>query len=121
MAQDLLYTDDGDLYISKDSPLYVTGLDEIKQSLNMILMTKKGTWSNENVGIDYDWLIGGFDRNACISSISDSIKQDKRIIDVVLVDPQINQNHTSVDIHIVVNTTLSQLDFWKEVKTDATN
>ncbi|TPR12237.1 hypothetical protein [Apilactobacillus timberlakei] len=110
MAKDLLYTTDGDLYMGPNGPVEVSGLDEIKQTLDFILMT-----------MDTSWLIGGYDENAAISTVNLALKQDKRVIDVIKVSSSYdNENHT-VDFYIIVNTTLGTLDFRKELRADAIN
>lgn len=121
MAQDFLYTLDKDIYFDESGPVMIDGLDEIKQSINNILTTQLGTWIDEDVGLDYGWLIGGYDENAALSAIQEAIMQDQRVIEILNIDPSYDEKNHRVDFSLQINTTLGSLDFKKEVDVNALN
>jgi hypothetical protein len=121
LAQDLLYLPNRDVYVDENGLSSASGLDEIKQTINNILATPLGTWLDTDVGLDYSWLIGGYDENAAKLAIETAVKQDKRITDVLEISPSYDNDNHRVDFYIRLSTTLGELDFHKEVNTNATN
>lgn len=121
MAKNPLFIIDGDLALDENGPIMIDGLNEIKQSINNILATPKGTWLDEDVGMDYSWLVGGYDENAAITAIEEAILQDKRVTDILNIDPAYDEPNHKVDFYLKINTTLGVLDFTKEVGLNAFN
>lgn len=121
MAKNPLFTIDGDLVLENNGPIMIDGLNEIKQSINNILATQKGAWLDEDVGMDYSWLVGGYDENAAITAIEEAVLQDRRVTDILNIDPSYDEQNHRVDFYLKINTTLGVLDFTKEVELNAFN
>lgn len=121
MATDLLYTPDGDIYVDETGLSSASGLDEIKQSLDNIYSTQLGTWIESEVGLDYSFLIGGYDESAAIAAIETATKQDKRVTDILEISPSYDIKTHKVDFYVRVSTTLGELDFHEEVNENALN
>lgn len=119
MAKDLAYDDSGDLVLP---PTYVYDTEEIAQTLLNIVTTSLGTSIDENVGINFDWLLGGFDKGTAIVRVKAALNQDERVTNVDSVDVAINKSDPEqVDISFKVQTTLGEIALRKGVNVDALN
>jgi len=121
MAQDFLYTQDGDLAWVNGGPLYSSGTEELKQALMSIIQTPIGLFMDGDVGMNFDWLLGGYDKEAAIAAIKTALMQDKRVISVISVIPSLSDDQRTVTFNIIVSSTLGKVDFSKEVDIDATD
>lgn len=119
MAVDRLFDADGDLVWENGGPIEVSGLEELKQALMSIIQTPLGRFLDEDVGMSYEWLIGGYDEIAAKAAVETALMQDKRVISVT--DVEANQSNGTVVFHIICETTLGNCDFETEVNLDAIN
>lgn len=98
---------------------YITGKEELKQSLETLLMTPKGTFlSFPGVGMDYTFLDTYFNSDELRLAVLETLKEDKRVLDVKNVQVYLDKNQMA---HVVVNiqTTEGTIKFDKEMKTNA--
>lgn len=120
MAVDIFAFDkNGDLKFNNGDLVSVSGLDEIKQTLMLILQTPKGRWIDEDVGMDFDWVLDGYDEAGAKLAVEEALKQDKRVTEVTDVQADYIENTRHVVFSIVCQTTLGELDFNKEVDLNA--
>lgn len=89
MSQDFMYSDgsnggvDGDLIIQGGQPIMIDQAEELRQAIRSLLSTPLGSFMDEDeVGIDFSFLIGGFDQNQAEEAATNAIMQDPRIISV---------------------------------------
>ncbi|GAK47700.1 hypothetical protein LOSG293_110160 [Secundilactobacillus oryzae JCM 18671] len=120
MAEDFAYTQDGDLAWVNGGPMLISGTEELKQALMSRIQTPLGVFMDEDVGMSFEWFLGGFDENASKVAIENAIKQDQRVVNVNEVTPIISEDGRTVTFHIVVATTLGTIDFDKEVTMNGT-
>jgi phage baseplate assembly protein W len=122
MAEDLAYNQKtGDLIWTDTGPVMISGLEEIRQALTSIILTPIGLFVDETVGMDYDWVLGGYDEKMAINEITEALKQDERVIEVDSVTASHDPETRSVTFLIKVATTLGILNFEQEVSFDAVN
>ncbi|WP_268914149.1 DUF2634 domain-containing protein [Lentilactobacillus sp. SPB1-3] len=121
MAVDFAYDQNGDLLMNNGSPMFISGLEELKQALSFILQTPKGYWIDEDVGMDFEWILNGYDEAGAKKAVEDTLLQDKRVTEVTYVEPEYQANQRTVIFAIKCQSTLGELDFTKEVNIDAIN
>lgn len=121
MATAYAHDKNGDLAWVNGGPVIISDIDELKQALMSILQTPLGRFIDEDVGLSYDWLLGGYEEAAARAAIEDALTQDERVVSVTKVDPIMSKDKRHVVFHIVCETTLGTVDFDKEVDIDAVN
>lgn len=119
MAVDNQFDADGDLVWENGGPVPISGIEELKQTLMSIIQTPLGSFLDEDVGMSYEWLLGGYDEVAAKAAVETAVMQDKRVIAVTNVEA--NRTGNDVVFHIICETTLGNCDFETEVNIDAIN
>lgn len=88
----------GDLSFSNGELTMIDGLDEIAQSLSIIIQTRLGEfYLDETVGTNWDALLTkGFDENAAHDAIVEALMEDDRVEQVTDIEFSISGRILSV-------------------------
>jgi phage baseplate assembly protein W len=82
---------------------FIEGLEDVKQSVQRILSTRKGEWFlNTDFGLNFDNIITkGFSKDAIELDVTEAILQDSRIDEVVSVNIEHDRTQRIVAINFV--------------------
>lgn len=105
--KDLQLTEDGDLAMTPADVLLVYDLDDLKQSIELILSTRLGEFTlDEDLGVLWDNLLGKeYNADYLEQDITDAIlEQENRIAQVTEVVQAVENRHLLVTVKMITKT-----------------
>ena len=119
MSKDLKIDEGGDLVMENGSPVFVEGLEEVAQAIRLLVSTPKGSFLDTDYGMDFNFLLGGYDEKAAYIAVEDAINQDKRVVEIPSLDIEPDYLAGVVRITAGIVTTMGDININQEVPLNA--
>lgn len=112
----------GDIEIVNGQIAMVEGMDQLLQNIRIALSTPKGSFLNyPNYGLDMDFIINGFDKEAGLVAVNDCILSIDRVTEVKDLHCEVDKDNNVANFIFAINSTIGSSSSNKEVPINAGN
>ncbi|TPR16636.1 DUF2634 domain-containing protein [Apilactobacillus timberlakei] len=120
--KDIKLTKDGDISFTNGKIDMVDGIDQLSQNISVALSTPKGSFLDyKDYGLNMDFVINGFDREAGLVAVRECILSVGRVTAVNNLRCELDKEHGIATFFFSVNSTIGNFDEEQEVAINAFN